>query len=127
MKKRLLFLLVLMLMIVPTSAVFASSGHNVVYTWSVADLGQGAWGGGSLFSDGSTGGNAAFSALNGQVVFKIQPVSWSNPVPGLVEICFQTTAIKGVPFFPPYACLDLPVTGGPVLAYGTILRVTPVN
>lgn len=127
MKKGLLVLLVLVLAILPTTAAFASAGSAVKYTWAIADLGQGAWGGGPLFADGSAAGNVAFSAVNGQVVFQIHPVSWTSTIPGLVNICLQTQAIKGTPFFPPVGCIDLPVTGGPVNLGGFIIRVTPVN
>jgi hypothetical protein len=126
-KKLLMVLLVLGIAILPTAAVFASSGSAVKYTWAIADLGQGFWGGGSLFADGSAGGNVPFSAGNGQLVFQIHPTSWSDVAPGLVDICFQTQAIKGVPFFPPYACIDLPVTGAPVVFDGFMIRVSPVN
>ena len=128
MKKGLMVFIVLVLMALPTFAVFADNNPKVEYTWSIADLGQGVWGGGPLYSDGTGGGNVAFSAVNGQLVFQLQITGWSAVVPGqLLEACFVVRAIKGTPPFPSPFCATLPVTGGPVNVGGFIMRVTPVN
>ena len=106
---------------------------EVEYTFTIADLGQGIWGGGPLYSDGSASGNVAFSAGNGEIVFQIQPVSWEEVNGGeAVDICFETREIKGDAFFPPEFCLSdigsvLPVTGEPVIEDRFLFRVTAVG
>ena len=106
---------------------------EVEYTFTIASLGQGIWGGGPLYSDGSAGGNVAFSAGNGETIFQIRAVSWEEIGDGeAVDICFETKEIKGDAFFPPEFCLSetfgaLPVTGGPVVDDGFLFRVTEVG
>jgi hypothetical protein len=106
---------------------------EVEYTFTVASLGQGIWGGGPLYADGSAGGNVAFSAGNGEIIFQIRPVSWAELSGGeAVDICFEAREIKGTAFFPPEFCLSdtgdiLPVTGGPVIEDGFLFRVTEVG
>lgn len=105
----------------------ASASGNVIGTFTVADLGQGIWGGGSLFANGTAGGNVAFSALNGQVIFHIDPTSWSWAVPQQVaEVCFTSRVIRNEAGFPvpPSFCADLPVTGTPVIVDGFVMRLT---
>lgn len=140
MKKLWIVLGVLILAALMTTSAFADGNSKVVYTWTLADLGQGLWGGGPLFADGSTGGNLPFSAGNGQLIFHLQPTSWSEVVPGeLIDICFASRLIKGPPIFPPAFCLSdfgilLPVTGTPIIIpnpdvpdLNLLIRVTPVN
>lgn len=106
---------------------------QVEYTFTIADLGQGVWGGGSLFDDGSAGGNVAFSAGNGQAILQFQAVSWEEVNDGeAVDICFETRYIKDGEFFPPEFCTSdigepLPVTGEPLIADGFLFRVTPAG
>ena len=57
------------------SVASAAGPPAVVGTYSIADLGQGGWGGGQLRADGSVGGGASFSFGNGANVGKIQAVS----------------------------------------------------
>ena len=106
---------------------------EVEYTFTIASLGQGIWGGGPLYADETAGGNVAFSAANGEIIFQIRPVSWEEVNGGdALDICFETREIKGDAFFPPEFCLSdigdvLPVTGGPVIQDGFLMRVTPVG
>lgn len=112
----------LALSIVPAAS--AAGNGNVVGTFTLADLGQGLWGGGALFADGSAGGNIPFSALNGQLVFNIQPVNWFWLVPNqVVALCFNVVPIKGTPFATGYSCAGLLVTGGPVNVGDFIMRL----
>jgi hypothetical protein len=137
-----MFVLILALMLVGLTATVASAGgnSNVEYTWTLSDLGQGVWGGGPLYADGSTAGNLAFSGFNGQLVFQLRPTSWHEVVPGeVVDICFALHEIKGSTGFPSAYCLSdvgilLPVTGTPIIipnpdVPGTrlLIRVTPTN
>lgn len=127
--KKLMVLAALTLMVttVMMSAPGASASGNTVGTFTIADLGQGAWGGGSLFADGTAQGNVAFSALNGQVIFHIDPTAWSWIVPQQVaEVCFTPHVIRNVVGFPipPSFCADLPVTGTPVIVDGFVIRLT---
>ncbi|MEJ2737040.1 MAG: hypothetical protein P8189_26335, partial [Anaerolineae bacterium] len=95
-KKTMVFLTMLVLAALPASVALADGHRNVVYTWTVNDLGQGVWGGGPLFEDGRAGGNFPLSFYNGQVIAHFQPVSWHEVVPGeSVDICFRTREIKG--------------------------------
>lgn len=101
----------------------AAADHNraVSATFTLTDLGQGAGGGGTLFSDGSANGRVVVSALNGQVVAHLYPTSWSEVVPGeTVDVCFHIEQKKGPPIFPPSLCLselgiELPLSGSPVI------------
>jgi len=113
------------------------SGQQVVYTFTIADLGQGAWGGGSLRADGSATGNVPFSAENGQSIAHFQPVSWTQVDSDSVDICFVVRQIRGPPIFGSAFCLSdfgfvLDVTHTPIIVnlFGTeptLLRVTPAN
>ena len=118
---------------------YAAANSRVAYTFTYTDEGQGVWGGGSLFADGSAGGNVPFSADNGQTVYQLQPTSWSEPVPGLVDVCLTVREMKGASGFPPSFCLSdlgllLPVTGTPIVmpdpfepTEQVLIRVTPTN
>jgi hypothetical protein len=141
-KKTFAFLALLVLVALPATAAFADGNPNVVYTWTVNDLGQGVWGGGPLFEDGTTGGNFPLSFDNGQTIALFYPISWNEVVPGeSVDICFRVREIKGS-----YGPLDefcftdvlggpLPVTGTPIIIphpdpeipHPLLIRVTPVN
>ncbi len=122
-----------------SQAAYAGGSSRVAYTFTYTDLGQGVWGGGSLFADGSAGGNVAFSADNGQTVYQLHPTSWSEPVPGYVDVCLAVREMKGSSGFPPSFCLSdlgllLPVTGTPIVipdpfepGESTLIRVTPAN
>ncbi len=110
-------------------AAFASA--PVAYTFTATDLGQGCWGGGTLYVGGSASGGADCSFLNGQVVFDLVPTGWSTAGPGLVTICTAIVPIKNAG--PGTDCLTVPVTGGPVKVNipggdgTTLIRVTPVS
>ena len=122
-----------------SQAAYAGGSSRVAYTFTYTDLGQGVWGGGSLFAGGSAGGNVAFSADNGQTVYQLHPTSWSEPVPGYVDVCLAVREMKGSSGFPPSFCLSdlgllLPVTGTPIVipdpfepGESTLIRVTPAN
>ena len=137
MKKKLMLLVGVVLLAAFLLTSVASASGNVVATFTIADLGQGAWGGGSLFADGTARGHIPFSFLDGQVIFHLHPASWSWVVPeAVIEICFDTHVIKntvGLPI-PPSFCVTLPVTGTPVLVDfdgdgnpDQVLRVTLAN
>jgi len=124
-----------------TQVAYAGSNPKVAYTFTYTDLGQGVWGGGSLFADGSASGNVAFSANNGQTVYQLHPTSWSEPVPGQIGLCVTVREMKGSSGFPPSFCTDqppldllLPVTGTPIVipdlfdpAEQLLIRVTPAS
>ena len=131
---------VLLLVALMTTVASAEDDSNVAYTWTVTELGQGIWGGGPLFADGSTGGNLPVSGNNGEVVFHLHPTSWYEIVPEeVVDICFTLHEIKGDTGLPPTFCgsefgLALPVTGTSVMIPNPIspdvrllIRVTPAN
>ncbi len=141
MKRRILLLTGAMLFLALfANPVFARDNPSVVYTYAVADLGQGVWGGGPLNADGSVGGNLAFSAENGQLIFHLHPTGWSEVLGGAaVDICFTVHEIKGDSGLPTSFCLSeigvlLPVTGQPIRIPNpdvpdmeVIIRVTPAN
>ncbi len=140
MRKIIVLIGVLLLVALMTTVASAGDDSNVAYTWTVTELGQGFWGGGPLFADGSTGGNLAVSGRNGEVIFHLHPTSWTEVVPGeAVDICFTLHEIKGDSGLPPAFCgsafgLVLPVTGTPVMIPNPIspdvrllIRVTPAN
>ena len=139
MRKTLALLGALLLAASMSQAAYAGGSSRVTYTFTYTDLGQGVWGGGSLFADGSAGGNVAFSADNGQTVYQLHPTSWSEPVPGYVDVCLAVREMKGSSGFPPSFCLSdlgllLPVTGTPIVipdpfepGESTLIRVTPAN
>jgi hypothetical protein len=144
MMKKTFLLVALLLAVLPASVASAGGNSNVVYTWTVNDLGQGVWGGGPLFEDGTTGGNFPLSFDNGQTIALFYPISWHEVVPGkFVDICFSVREIKGS-----YGPLDefcftevlgepLPVTGtgapfitphpDPDIPHPLLIRVTPAN
>lgn len=93
----------------------AASGGSVAGSYTLTDLGQGGWGGGPLYSDGSVGGGGAFSYGNGQNVGSIQGESWAPAGQGTVQICFTDTARKGELLFPSPSCVVLPANGTPVV------------
>lgn len=125
------------------SPAFAS---NVLFTYTVSDHGQGGWGGGPLFASGAAGGANGISFNNGLNVGVMKVSSWTSGTsaftggPG-VDICGTLTVTKsdgtlsGLPpvGFYPFFCLsfvfgtDIPITGGPVVMFGTTIRVTPVG
>jgi hypothetical protein len=140
MRRMLVFMMVLLATVLLATAASADGNSKVVYTWTVSDLGQGGWGGGPLYADGSTGGNFAFSLDDGQEIFHLHPTSWSEVVPGeVVDICFTLHQIKGPQMAPSSFCLSdmgivLPVTGTPIIIPNpdlpdtqTLIRVTPAN
>ena len=139
MRKTLALLGALLLAASMSQAAYAGGSSRVAYTFTYTDLGQGVWGGGSLFADGSAGGNVAFSADNGQTVYQLHPTSWSEPVPGYVDVCLAVREMKGSSGFPPSFCLSdlgllLPVTGTPIVipdpfepGESTLIRVTAAH
>lgn len=147
-KKIVIFLTVLVLAALLSSVAFAGGNAKVVYTWIVNDLGQGVWGGGPLFDDGTAGGNFPLSITipgEGQLIAHFHPVSWEEVVPGeSVDICFEVHVIKGDSgAFPPEFCIadvlfPLPVNGpgqllildphpDPEIPHPLLIRVTPAN
>jgi hypothetical protein len=122
-----------------TQAAYAGGSARVVYSWTYTDLGQGVWGGGALFADGSVGGNLPFSADNGQLIFQLKPTTWSEPIPGLIDLCFDVREMRGSSGYPASFCtadlgMLVPVTGTPTkienpFAPGTytLIRITPAN
>ncbi len=129
------------LMVAVTPA-FASS---VAYTYTFADLGQGGWGGGPLFANGQAGGANGISFANGADVGTFRASTWKTGISAIttgpgVDICGTLTVTKsdgtstGLP--PPGAypfCLSnaigtlIPITGAPVVLFGTMVRVTPIR
>jgi hypothetical protein len=119
-----------------TSVAFAGA---VAYTYEAADLGQGIWGGGSLFADGTAGGNVAYAFNNGQSFGSLLPTGWVkvgvDPATGadLVVIFYIVQPTKGPPPFPsPVAFGPLPATGQPTKVFlepdqPTIIRVTKLR
>ena len=141
-KKALVLFTMLVLAALPTSVASADGHQNVVYTWTVNDLGQGVWGGGPLFGDGTAGGNFPLSFADGQIIAHFYPISWHEVVPGeSVDICFRVHEIKGSLDTPDEFCFTdilggpLPVTGTPIIIphpdpeipHPLLIRVTPVN
>ena len=142
MMRKTIFLLVLVLAMFSVSVVAARGNPQVVYTWTVNDLGQGVWGGGPLFEDGTAGGNFPLSFYNGQAIAHFHPVSWEEVVPGeSVNICFRVRQIKGDLGLPPEFCFTdvlpypLPVNGtaeivphpDPDMPNDLLIRVTPTK
>jgi len=140
MKRIVAFSIVLVMVAFLTAAVaLAKADSPVQYTFTLTDLEQGVGGGGPLFADGSAGGHAVVSVLNGQVIAHLYAASWSEIVPGeSVDICFNVVQTKGPPTFPPYFCTSsigiiLPVSGTPVVITNphggadTLIRVTPAG
>jgi hypothetical protein len=127
------------ILVISAVPAFAS---NVVFTYTVADNGQGGWGGGPLFANGAAGGANGISFNNGADVAILKASTWhfqttSFGTPG-VDICGTLTVSKSDGFLPPPGvytgfCLSqaigtsVPITGGPVEIGGTIVRVTPVS
>jgi hypothetical protein len=131
-----------MFLIVGVSPAFAS---RVVYTYTFADLGQGGWGGGPLYANGLANGANGVSFGNGANVGTVKVSTWKAGTSAItngpgVDICGTLTVTKsdgtstGLP--PPGVypfCLsniigtDVPITGAPVVFFGTMVRVTPVG
>jgi hypothetical protein len=145
MRKTFIFLTILVLAALSSSVAFADGNPHVVYTWTVSDLGQGVWGGGPLFDDGTAGGNFPLSFFNGQAIALFRPKSWEEDASGeSVNICFRVHVIKGSLGFPPdeseFCFTDvlggpLQITGTPIIIphpdpeipHNLLIRVTPVN
>ena len=144
MMRKIFLLIALALTALSASIVSADGNSNVVYTWTVNDLGQGVWGGGPLFDNGTAGGNFPLSFFDGQVIAHFIPVSWYEVVPGeSVNICFEVREIKGSSGVPSEFCIadvlgPLPVTGpgqpliisshpDPEIPHPLLVRVTPAN
>ncbi len=113
---------------------FAVSASPVVdFTWTVTDLGQGCWGGGSLDAGGAATGSGSCVFNNGLVDLLLTPTGWSMPFPGFVDLCANATILKGGSGQSSMCLGPLPVTGGPVKVTlpgndgQTIIRITPVN
>ncbi|HEX2913337.1 MAG TPA: hypothetical protein VH186_21215 [Chloroflexia bacterium] len=114
----------------PVSA-SAAGTSTVAGTYTIADLGQGVWGGGAVMADGSITGSVAFSAGNGQYIFKLQGTQWNftDSSDQMVNLCFNVVVIKGSTIFPPSFCFPVPVTTTPVVVpgpdgHGILIRVT---
>jgi hypothetical protein len=128
----------ILLLAVALTAIVSADGP-VAYTFTFTDLGTpGSHGGGPLYADGTAGGSWTLSANHGQNIIRFSAVSWSYLVPGQsVNICIETSAIKGPLITLPYHCLGdlgvpLPVSGTPVIInnpFGgsALVRVTAVH
>jgi hypothetical protein len=129
------FLLLLSVVSLAASAFVIPVSANspvVAYTFTVTDLGQGCWGGGSLNTNGTISGGASCSMENGQIVGLIQGTNWQNVGGDAVELCFNFVNFKGVIPLPP--CFGpIPVSGTPLIVSfpgsdnPTLIRVTPAN
>lgn len=112
------------LFVATTIPTFASG--SVVGTWSVADHGQGCWGGGNLLSDGTGNGDGgcAFQTPQGEEVASISPQGWSftDSTNKEVNLCATFIGKKGPVFpigVPITQCLVVPVnTNTPVNIFG---------
>lgn len=128
MRKVILLVAVFALLVIPTAS--ARAARDVEYTWTLAALGQGGWLGGPLLADGSAGGGGAFSAANGQILARLDPVSWTEDADENITVCFDVTILKGpADALPPQICTPpSPVTGTPVkiILFGDlhIFRIT---
>jgi hypothetical protein len=111
MRKSILLVAVLALLLLSTTS--AGAAGEVEYTWTLAAQGPGGWLGGPLLEDGSAGGGGAFSAGNGQIVARLQAVSWTEDVDENITVCFSVTILKGpADALPPLICTPpSPVTG----------------
>lgn len=137
--KKIIALSITLVMVVFLTVALAEASPPVQYTFTLTDLEQGVSGGGPLFADGSAGGHAVVSVLNGQVLAHLYADSWSEIVPGeSLDICFIVVQTKGPPSFPPYFCSSstgviLPVSGTPVVITNPhggadlLVRVTPAG
>jgi len=130
-------------LMVTVSPAFAS---RVAYTYTLADLGQGGWGGGPLYTNGQANGANGISFNNGADVGTFKATTWTSGTskitggPG-VDICGTLTVTKtdgtlnGLPAPGVYPfCLSsvlgtfIPITGAPVVLFGALMvRVTPVG
>lgn len=131
-------ILIVVLLATAFATVASAAGDAPQYTFTFADLAQGAHGGGPLYADGSAGGNWTLSVLDGQNVTRITVVSWSYVVPGeSIDLCVETQVIKGSPLLPPSFCsaaagLPLPIDGTAVVIANpqgdlALVRVTPAH
>jgi hypothetical protein len=112
------------------TATAASAATTPVYTFTVADLGQGVHEGGELLSDGSISGGGELSIFNGTVIASITGVDWQQAGPDAVTMCFDFQFQKPA-VFSRIECLTVPV-GGPTKVQlagiaETLVRVTPVG
>ena len=112
------------------TATAARADTMPVYTFTVADVGQGFHQGGALMSDGTVSGGGELSIHNGAVIASITGVSWQQVDPTDVKICFNLEFLR--PPIPAHIeCNTLPV-GGPTKVQlagiaETLIRVTPVG
>jgi hypothetical protein len=101
--------------LVPAAAASAGTGP-AAGTWRVHDNGQGCWGGGAMYADGSLGGSGGCSILvqgAGHEIARIDPQTWTPQPDGMYLICVNITIKSGPPFVPAgLACIPLPVTSG---------------
>jgi hypothetical protein len=116
-----------------TAATAQAAGRSgVVGSYTIADLGQGGWAGGPLYADGAIGGggSVAFSvpapgAGSVQEIARITGGTWSSAGPGAVALCLDQQPIKdplGI-LSGPFCSPPLPVNAGPVVFFGTLVRV----
>jgi hypothetical protein len=105
-----------------------ASAPPVSGTYAIADLGQGGWGGGPLYADGSVGGSGALSFSNGQVIGRVTGGTWSLGAGPTVTICLDFQQTKGpAGAIPPSLCFGPLVPGKPVVvpdSPNTLFRVT---
>ena len=111
------------------TATAARADTTPVYTFTVADVGQGFHEGGALMSDGTVSGGGELSIHDGAVIASITGVGWQQVDPTDVTICFSLEFLR--PPIPTHIeCNTVPV-GGPTKVQlagiaETLIRVTPV-
>jgi len=96
----------------------ADSGSPAIGTYTVSDHGQGGWTGGPLYADHTLGGagSISFSTPDGQVVYLIEPLSWSWYDAQDVTLNFNNIHLQGPAVFGSSfpLTLILPVSGTPL-------------
>jgi hypothetical protein len=103
----------------------ALAAGGAVGTWSVADHGQGCWGGGTLEPGGSLGGSGgcAVHTPGGTEVASIVPETWVlNSDQTQALLCVDIVVKKGPPVISGQACFPVPVTSG---APANIPQISP--
>jgi len=128
-------------------SVLPVAAGTVVGTYTIADHGQGGWGGGPLYTDGSIGGGGALSYFDGQEVGVVTGGVWklnSHCPAGTIDILAGapatgtgnglgdgfTLVLKVRAIKDPLGQMALPLCfsplplGGPVVVQGTTIRVS---
>lgn len=83
------------MMMATTTLTFAQS--NIVGTYTTDDNGQGGWGGGPLYADGTLGGGGGISFNNGQEIGRVVSGTWhvdSSVAFSALDVCFTIQPVK---------------------------------